>query len=442
MLMISFLPLPLLLVACSSAFQITTTQRERRTAVNTKLNSYTLQSTIDIKENAPRDIATVYDWAANYGIQTIPGFELSTQDGYDYYATTSQEIPAETPIVYVPNELILTGNKARLEFGTEVSAAERSLKLSDHGSFYLFLKILKEYALGSDSYWYSWLNSLPRYFSTGSAMTQFCFSCLPPYAAKQTQQEKSKLKRFELALDEITFLSEETKSNEELLLWAYNVVHTRYHENSFGDYCLLPMADYFNHYGDTNDVYITFDADGNCYANSLQDVRAGQPLRMCLCDPTNPSQTLAKFGFLDESSPTTYCKWIAEDPSSEIAQMGYPSKMLFDNNGGISTEVWDVILYTELGKVSLEQQQAFFQAFIQGDEQTKSNYHNQYFPQTLAALQQHVDYILNELDELSVWQVTKLDTGNHPRLPLIMKHNDFVKNTFSLVQQSLRNMSS
>ena len=93
------------------------------------MNSYTLQSTIDIKENALRDIATVYDWAANYGIQTIPGFELSSQDGYDYYATTSQDISAETPIVYVPNELILTGNKARVEFGTDVSAAERSLKL-------------------------------------------------------------------------------------------------------------------------------------------------------------------------------------------------------------------------------------------------------------------------------------------------------------------------
>jgi len=136
------------------------------------------------------------------------------------------------------------------------------------------------------------------------------------------------------------------------------------------------------------------------------------------------------------------CKWIAEEASSEIFEMGYPSKMLFDTSGGISNEVWDVLLYTELGKISTEQQQAFYQAYMMGDEATKSNYHNQYFPQSWNALLQHVEYILNELDELQTWQMTKLDSSSHPRLPLIMRHNDFVKNTFVMVQQTLRSMSS
>ena len=439
----------IIIISSASAFQlpISSGKLSLARAACTKLESYSpLASstvTLDIAESAPRDIVSLYDWASNYGIQTCDGFELTSQDGgYDVYAITNQNIPSETPILCVPNELILTANKARLEFGSDVTTAENTLILSDHFSFYLFLKILKEYELGDQSYWYTWLNSLPRYYSTGSSMTDYCFSCLPPYAAKQAQEEKARVKRFQLALDTIPFLSPETKSNSELINWAYNVVQTRYQENSGGDYCLIPMCDYFNHGGSSSvDVYVTFDDDGNCYATSLRDIGAGEALRICYCDPTNPSQILAKYGFLDESSTTTYCKWIAEEPSSEIFQMGYPSKMLFSNDGGISNEVWDILLYTELGKISPEQQQAFYQAHTVGDEDTKSTYHNQYFGQTLAALQQHLSYVLNELEELSVWQMTKQDNaGEHPRLPLIMRHNEMVKNIFLMVQHNLDSM--
>mmetsp|Transcript_26622 Transcript_26622/g.56251 ORF Transcript_26622/g.56251 Transcript_26622/m.56251 type:complete len:443 (+) Transcript_26622:135-1463(+) len=427
-------------ITATSAFQARLASHRKFTFC-TKLDSY-LATTIDISESAPRDVTPLYDWAANYGVQTSPGFELTTEDGLDVYAITNQNIQADSPIVLVPNELILTGSKARMEFGTDATRAERDLNLSDHMPFYLFLKVLKEYELGAESPWYPWLNSLPRYYSNGASMTDFCFGCLPPYAAKQSMEVKTRLKRFELALDEISFLNDETKSNSDLTKWAYNVVVTRYQEKEGGDYCLVPMVDFFNHGGTEVDVYVTFDTDGNCYAYSTRDVSPGQPLRICLGDPTNPSQILARYGFLDESSSATYCKWIAEEASSEIFNMGYPSQMLFYQDGGISNEVWDVLLYTELGKISPEEQQSFYQAHLMGDEATKSNYHNQYFPQTLAAIQQHVNYVLNELEELGVWQRTKMDTALHPRLPLIMKHNEFVKNTFQLVQQNLNNMMS
>ena len=133
-------------------------------------------------------------------------------------------------------------------------------------------------------------------------MTDFCFSCLPPYAAKQAQAEKSRLKRFQLALDEVLFLSDETKANSALTEWAFNVVQTRYQENAGGDYCLIPMADYFNHaMGGTNiDVYLSFDDNGNCYANAIQDLATGQPLRILYGDPTNPSQ-VSKILFCSKS---------------------------------------------------------------------------------------------------------------------------------------------
>ena len=66
---------------------------------------------------------------------------------------------------------------------------------------------------------------------------------------------------------------------------------------------------------------------------------------------------------------------------------------------------------------------------------------DQYFGQTLAALQQDLSYVLNELEELSVWQMTKQDNaGEHPRLPLIMRHNEMVKNIFLMVQHNLDSM--
>ena len=210
------------------------------------------------------------------------------------------------------------------------------------------------------------------------------------------------------------------------------------------------MADMFNHGGAEIDAYITYDDDGNCYAYSTRDIPAGQPLKICYGDPTNPSKLMARYGFLDESSSATFCKWIAEEPSSELFHLGYPNQMLFYNDGGISNEVWDCLLYEELGKESPDEQQSFYQAHMSGDEATKASYHEQYFPQSLAALRQHVTYILNELEELGEWQMTiqnkerhtSLDTERHPRLPLIKSHNEFVKNSFDLVQQNLDNMAS
>ncbi|KAL7539451.1 hypothetical protein ACHAWF_006409 [Thalassiosira exigua] len=416
--------------------------RREETASLTQLQLSSLATTIDTREGAQRDIPSLYDWASNYGVQTAPCFELYSDDGLDIYAITNQNLPSDSPVVCVPNELIMTGAKAKEEFGAEASGAERALPLSDHTSFYLFLKVLKEYELGEQSPWYSWLNSLPRFFSNAASMTDFCFSCLPPYAGKQSQLEKSRLKRYELALDQISFLSEESKRNADLVKWAFNVVHTRYQEKPGGDYCIAPMADYFNHGGAETDVYITYDEMGNCYAYSTRDVSAGQPLRMSYGDATNPSKLLARYGFLDESSPGTYCKWIAEEPLPEMYGMGYPTDMLFYYDGSISNEVWDVLLLEVLDKLNNENKQAFYQAHMIGDEATKSNYHQQYFPQTLAVLQKHVNYIVGELEELRVWQATVKDTGRHPRLPLIMRHNDFVRNIFQLVKQNLASMGS
>lgn len=461
-LLISSLMMTTAFITTSSAFQIllhlpksTTTPLQLGTTSLLPLNKRrppsssssptALKYSIDITENASRDTTTLTEWAINYGTQISDSFELnsSSNDVNNVYAMSNQNLGTETPILSVPSDLILTGQKARQELGTETNGAEQSLMLSDHQQFYLFLKILKEYELGEQSPWYYYLNSLPRYYSNGASMTDFCFGCLPPYAAGLALAEKKRLKQFVEALNNnVSFLSMESKSNEELTQWAYNVVYTRCVENPGGDMVIVPMADYLNHGAEPN-VYITYDEVGNSYVYTARDIQAGEPLVLSYGDSTNPSNLMARYGFLDDSSPATFCKYVIDNPTYEMFTLGYPSSMLFCNDGGISNEVWDVLLY-ELLKVSPDEQQSFYQAHTSGDEGIKASYHEQYFAQTYQAIQSHVTYILNEINELGIGIETQMaqgqDAQRHPRLPLIMGHNEFVKMTFDNVQKNLDNM--
>ena len=154
-------------------------------------------------------------------------------------------------------------------------------------------------------------------------------------------------------------------------------------------------------------------------------------------DPTNPSYFFARYGFLDETSPATFCKIMLKKPSQQLKDMGYDfSRMLFfHETGDVSQEVWDVLLYQNLSS-NREAQQALYQAHMTGDADTKNAIHEQFFPETLASLRNHVDSFLVQLDELSAKAVGK-DFNEHPRLPLILRHNEFVKDTFLTVKANL-----
>ena len=83
-----------------------------------------------------------------------------------------------------------------------------------------------------------------------------------------------------------------------------------------------------------------------------------------------------------------------------------------------------------------EDQKAFYHAHMTGDEATKQICHEQYFPETLRVLQNHVDSLVTELDEAYIRMedhsiLASMDEGDvdndnnsHPRLPLISQHNN------------------
>ena len=91
---------------------------------------------IDLEEEAQRDIASFEEWATYGGIQRTDGFQLSGEelDGFlDVSAMTTQDIPGGEPVLYIPNEMILSSNKAMEEFGS-LQEAEKILRENGYES--------------------------------------------------------------------------------------------------------------------------------------------------------------------------------------------------------------------------------------------------------------------------------------------------------------------
>ena len=132
---------------------------------------------IDVSENSPRDVPYMLEWAEACGVQKAEGFELTSDDGgYDVYARTVVDMPAGSPVVVVPEQMILSSNKAAAELRSDdMEQAEKllaSLNAEDEiRQFYLMIKVLLELEKGQDSPWFPWFNSLPRYYTNAASMT-------------------------------------------------------------------------------------------------------------------------------------------------------------------------------------------------------------------------------------------------------------------------------
>ena len=148
--------------------------------------STSLNNLVDASEYAERDVWTFDDWATNCGVQKAEGFQLTSDDGQDYYVIANQDMPAGSPVVYCPPEMVLSSNRAQEEFGQSLQYSEDRIKEGGVANqiplFRLGVKILAEWEKGDQSPWYYWLNAMPRLYTNAVSMTPACFDCLPPYA--------------------------------------------------------------------------------------------------------------------------------------------------------------------------------------------------------------------------------------------------------------------
>ncbi|KAL3827336.1 hypothetical protein ACHAXA_005082 [Cyclostephanos tholiformis] len=400
---------------------------------------------IDIDEAAPRDLSSFVSWAYECaGIQTSSGFALNNDDGMnvDVYAYTTMDAPAGSCVLYVPETWILSSDRAMEEFRTpDMEPAEKVLSSinadTELRQYYLMIKILVEYEKGEGSPWFPWLNSLPRYYTNAASMTPFCCLCLPSLMRKLAVRERGNMSRLSVgSIKLIPFLNDDTKYNVDLCNWAYQVVYTRSFESPDGDLRIVPMGDMFNHGSECMEIEPSYDEDGNYYAYTTCDVPAGSPLRTSYSDPTNPSFLFARYGFIDEMTPATFCKIIPSHVNKDMEELGYSeSRMLFYKQGDVSEEVWDVLLYQHLSSTRIGDRRALMEAHKRGDYETKRMLHEKYYPDTSRALLDHINDFLELLDKLSgKAEERQRNIDDHPRLPLILKHNQFVRDTFLTVR--------
>jgi len=398
-------------------------------------------------EMAQRDVYAMDEWATQYGVQKVQGIELYTEDGSDYNLVSQAQIPASTSVIYVPAEMCLSATAAVDEFGGSLQQAEQVLVQMDQGTqkrlplFRLMVKILAEYDKGENSPWYPWLSAMPRQFYNGVSMTDACFACLPPYAGWLASNERINYSHFINALRKgYVPLNPETVNNDQIVKWAYNVALTRFNEvwEPQRNKLIAPMADMLNHSAEPN-CEISYDMQGNCNVMAIYDIQPGTPLTTTLGDPSNPTPIFAQYGFLPNDCTTIFCK--AMHLERIITYLGFEFKdLLFQTESGeIAPKVWDIFLYEILENNDQEAADNFYVACKTNDEPAKQEIHNNYFQYTLEALRQHVYSILGDVETLTM-NAQSYDLQTHPRVPVIVAHNNLVRDTFTMTASLLEQM--
>mmetsp|Transcript_23437 Transcript_23437/g.31085 ORF Transcript_23437/g.31085 Transcript_23437/m.31085 type:complete len:464 (-) Transcript_23437:276-1667(-) len=422
--------------------------------VYSSMTSPAYGSFVQLEQSAERDVGAFQEWAFSCGVEMGNGFYLAQTeiDGKeDWYSATSEGGAEGEQVLYIPGGMILSAANIAAEFDGYADAAVGIVEYEEGmqhliPQFYLFLKVLMEYEQGVDSPYFAWLNSLPRQWNTAVSMDTFCMSCLPPYIRGLCQTERDQCATFKEALQPFEYLSPDTKANDSLLAFAYNVVFTRSFptDDGSGDTRIAPMADMLNH-GYPDNASLMYDPQSmDAYVILKDNVEPGEPLTISYGQPTNPSRFLATYGFLNEA-PATYCKILFTNPSQELIDVGYsPELMLFYTDGTVAQPVWDVLLYSRLEKRAelSHVAQAFYQAHMTGDEDTKNAIHAQYQRDTCNALLRHLNHIIIEIEDLKVKMYSIKDASNHPRLPLLTRHHDMVIETFKNVREYVTNMNN
>ena len=128
---------------------------------------------------AERDVYGMEQWAQQYGMQKADGVDLyALGSANEYGVMTNSGVSAGQSVIYVPADIVINSASAGQEFGMSMQEAENAVVTIDQNAGYdsaqyrlpllrLMVKILVEWEKGTDSLYYSWLNSVPRQFYNG-----------------------------------------------------------------------------------------------------------------------------------------------------------------------------------------------------------------------------------------------------------------------------------
>ncbi|GFH55116.1 SET domain-containing protein [Chaetoceros tenuissimus] len=405
---------------------------------------------------AKRDISRLAEFANQHDVQFSPSAELTLNSGEDYGIKLVKSAQQNECILSVPKSLVLDSDKIKREWFEYLEKPIEYIEgMGLHDSalnFVLITKVLYENSLGEESKWYEWIQSLPSSFSTGVCMDEVELECLPPFALALANFEKQQLDIFMKAYELMKDTSIYTETDYDLFLWAFNVVITRcwryVQENEYDELIRpisVPYGDMFNHKEPPNVMVRDSDDQDRVEFVLTQDIDVsdeseGADLFLSY-GLTNPHRFLTVFGFCDESMPEVFSQLLFDKQTPELVELGCNdrSKMVYRcDDGGISTAVWDCILYTLLAQVPQEQQ-LFYSAHLEGNLEEKRRFHKKYALEEALTLRNHVEATANEFRDLVV-KIDAMDDdekAKHPRIDLIRRHNSFLCGVFDRVKSRI-----
>jgi len=433
-------------------FNIETCASFGQSAFKTSLSR---EATFAVK-TVKRDISSLGQWAEASKIKISPSASVTSDSGENYGITLDKSTEKYETILSIPKELVLDSEHIRKEWFEHLKPALDNIKsfgLDESTlNFILLVKIIYEQNLGEQSVWCEWIESLPQSFDTGVYMDEVESDCLPPFALAlknfQVQQLEIFEDSFELLKGTPIYVDGVTG---DLIKWAFNVVMTRcwrYEQDSDDDDIVRPIAvpfgDMFNHREPPNVMVKdadSFDAVEFVLSEDIE-VPEGEERGLYLSyGLTNPHRFLIVFGFCDETMPEVFSQLLFSKPTPELINLGCEdrSRIVYRTaDGGVSTSVWDCILYTLLAQVP-EEQIEFYTAHIEQNLEKKMTFHKKYALEEALTLRNHVEGTAKEFKDL----VTKIDAmdeaerTSHPRLAMIRRHNHFLYRTFDKVRQRI-----
>mmetsp|Transcript_8084 Transcript_8084/g.11519 ORF Transcript_8084/g.11519 Transcript_8084/m.11519 type:complete len:155 (+) Transcript_8084:688-1152(+) len=117
----------------------------------------------------------------------------------------------------------------------------------------------------------------------------------------------------------------------------------------------------------------------------------------------------------------------------ENGQYAQNRMLFYKDTGDVSQEVWDILLYQWLTSSNVADRRILMEAHNRGDVERKMALHESYYPKTSSLLEEHLNTFMEQLDRLG-GKADGKDPMEHPRLPLILSHNEFVRRTFLMVR--------
>lgn len=410
------------------------------------------------------DPSSLRDWAKSNEIIFADGIGFSQSEGLDEDwqiqalddGQQLQQLEKGSVLLSVPKDFVFRSGKIFHEMGGEAALGEalqtlEKREFTDHkGELLLFLKVLKEVKKGESSKWYSWIQCLPRTFSTGTYFDEIELECLPAFSRTLADYERVKLLVFGkcASMTEVAWANGNTDSASDrsaLYNWAYNVVYTRCwkfsDELDSGTTEMVPIGDLFNH-KEPGNVAVDNDPLGSSVDFILQNDMLGTGLSLSY-GLTNPHRFLVIFGFVDEFLPEIFCQVVFPEATPEHVALGCSdrSKMVYStSDGAISDTIWDSVLYILLASKP-DEQKALYDAHIKGDLESKKSLRYKYALETSLTLKNHVDGTLDELATMvNVTDKAKQGNSLHQNLVLIEKHNLFLISVFKKVSALLDTM--